>query len=87
MKFTYISVLFIGFVSILFFGLPRVVFASYTWTTPFVAYEYDEYWNNAVSDSDGTNLIASVLGGRLYTSSDSGVNWTERQPAGDADKQ
>ena len=34
----------------------------------------------------GSNLIAAVNGGRLYTSSDSGVNWTERRPAGDFDK-
>jgi hypothetical protein len=31
-------------------------------------------------------LIAGVSNGRLYTSSDSGANWTERKPAGDANK-
>lgn len=37
-------------------------------------------------DSDGTNLIYALSYYRLYTSSDSGVNWTERQPAGDYNK-
>ncbi len=36
-------------------------------------------------DSDGTNMIVGGYGGRIYTSSDSGVTWTERQPAGDSD--
>ena len=31
-------------------------------------------------------MLAGVYNGRLYTSSDYGVSWTERQPAGDADK-
>jgi len=39
-------------------------------------------WRCAASDSDGSNLIAGVYGGRLYTSSDSGVDWTERRPGG-----
>ena len=38
------------------------------------------------TDSDGSNLIACVYSGRIYTSSDGGVNWTERRPAGDTDK-
>ena len=42
-------------------------------------------WNCVASDSDGSNLIAGVTGGRLYTSSDYGENWTERQPGGDVD--
>ena len=40
-------------------------------------------WNAMASDSDGSNLIAGAYNDRLYTSVDSGVNWTERQPAGD----
>ena len=35
------------------------------------------------SDSDGSNLMAGVFFGRLYTSDDGGVIWVERQPAGD----
>ena len=37
---------------------------------------------------EGCYMIAGVYqyDGRLYTSSDYGVSWTERQPAGDADK-
>ena len=38
------------------------------------------------SDNDGSNLFGAVASGRLYTSSDSGATWTERQPAGDLDK-
>jgi len=42
-------------------------------------------WRCCASDSDGSNLIAGVYCGRLYTSDDSGETWTERQPAGDID--
>jgi len=44
-------------------------------------------WHGLASDSDGSNLIVAGYNGRLYTSSDYGVNWTEQQPAGDANKQ
>jgi len=37
-------------------------------------------------DSDGSHLIAAVYNGRLYTSADGGASWTERQPAGAANK-
>ena len=42
-------------------------------------------WISVSSDSDGSNLISCAVGGRLYTSLDSGINWTERQPAGNFD--
>ena len=42
----------------------------------------DADWNTVASDADGSNLIAGIHQGRLYTSSDSGATWTERQPAG-----
>lgn len=39
-------------------------------------------WFGVGSDSDGSNLIAGQSAGRLYTSSNYGASWTERQPAG-----
>lgn len=68
--------------SILF---PLVVFATYTWTESRPAGDFDKEWKSVASDSDGTNLIAGVENGRLYTSANSGSSWTERQPAGDSD--
>jgi len=35
-----------------------------------------------VSSSDGTKLAAAVSGGSIYTTTDSGANWTERTAAG-----
>jgi len=36
------------------------------------------YWQSVASSSDGTKLVAVVNGGFIYTSTDSGVNWTQR---------
>ena len=36
--------------------------------------------------SDGSVISAGVYNGRLYLSTNSGTNWSEVQPAGDADK-
>ena len=44
------------------------------------------YWRSCASSSDGSTLIVGVSAGRLYISSDYGVTWTERQPAGDVDE-
>lgn len=46
--------------------------------------DYDKKWQTAAADSDGSNLIAADVLGRIYTSSDYGATWTERKPAGDA---
>ena len=35
-------------------------------------------WQSVASSSDGTKLVAVVQNGFIYTSSDSGVNWTQR---------
>jgi photosystem II stability/assembly factor-like uncharacterized protein len=35
-------------------------------------------WISVASSADGTKLIAAVNNGQLYTSTDSGVNWTPR---------
>ena len=43
-------------------------------------------WGCVDSDADGSNLIAGIFFGRLYTSDNNGVSWTERRPAGDSDK-
>ncbi len=45
-----------------------------------------QVWLDVASDADGSFLVASVYNGRLYTSSDSGANWTERRPAGDVNR-
>jgi photosystem II stability/assembly factor-like uncharacterized protein len=37
-------------------------------------------WRSITSSSDGTKLAAVVLFGYIYTSTDSGATWTERQP-------
>ncbi len=44
------------------------------------------FWQCLAMSPDGTKLLAGVWPGRLYFSTDSGATWTERQPAGDADR-
>ncbi len=39
-------------------------------------------WSPVASSSDGTKLVASVYGGYLYTTTDSGATWTERAVGG-----
>jgi hypothetical protein len=63
------------------------------WTERQPAGDVDRDWNVVASDADGSNLLvvdtfadAYIGSGRVYTSSDSGANWTERQPAGDVGK-
>jgi hypothetical protein len=46
---------------------------NYIYTQP--AGNFDKSWLCVSSDSDGTNLIAAVYDGRLYTSADSGMTW------------
>ena len=46
-----------------------------TWT----ARESPRNWYGVSSSSDGTKLVATVFGGQIYTSSDSGVTWTARE--------
>ena len=43
-------------------------------------------WNRVVMSQDGTRMVAAAYGGRLYISSDSGISWTERRPAGDQNR-
>ena len=38
-------------------------------------------WRSVASSSDGSKLVAVVQGGQIYTSADSGLNWTARDSA------
>jgi photosystem II stability/assembly factor-like uncharacterized protein len=40
--------------------------------------ESNRNWVSTASSSDGSKLVAVVLGGQIYTSTDSGVTWTPR---------
>ena len=46
-----------------------------TWT----ARESTRNWWSVASSADGTKLVAGVLGGQLYVSTDSGATWTARE--------
>jgi photosystem II stability/assembly factor-like uncharacterized protein len=52
------------------------------WTERQPAGDTDDDWEQAASDSDGSNLIVASSLGRIYTSDDYGVTWTERDPKG-----
>ena len=41
--------------------------------------DVSRYWVDVRSSSDGTKLIASDFGGKLYTSTDAGATWTPRE--------
>lgn len=56
-----------------------------TWTERQPAGVSDENWRSVDSDSDGSNLIAAASSGRIYISTDFGVNWSETRPNGDSD--
>ncbi|MDP2593248.1 MAG: Ig-like domain-containing protein [bacterium] len=73
---------------------PTSSLASYTWTLNEISTTANQFIYNE-SDDDGSNLIVAFptlntgtdednifVGGRIFTSSDSGTSWTERQPAG-----
>ncbi|MEN9405363.1 MAG: hypothetical protein RLY47_322 [Candidatus Parcubacteria bacterium] len=68
--------------------LPSLVFATDTWleVTP-TGFAANYGWSAAASDADGSNLFvgASGGGGRLWTSSNGGITWTQRQPIGNFD--
>lgn len=44
------------------------------------------YWESISCDETGQYVVAGAVNGRLYTSSDFGDTWTERQPAGNTDR-
>jgi hypothetical protein len=43
------------------------------------ARDAERNWKSIASSADGTRLVAVVLGGQIYTSSDTGVSWTARE--------
>jgi hypothetical protein len=43
-----------------------------------VARDSSRAWSAVASSADGTKLVATVKGGQIYTSADSGVTWTAR---------
>lgn len=56
------------------------------WTERRPAGDVNLGWGITASSNDGRYLLAGVINGRLYTTSDYGANWTERQPAGNVAK-
>ena len=38
----------------------------------------NQAWRSVASSADGTKLVAAVYNGQIYTSTDSGMNWTAR---------
>jgi len=61
-------------------------YSETVWTERTPIANADNSWQSLASDSDGSNLIAGLYIGRLFTSANAGVSWTERQPAGASDK-
>jgi hypothetical protein len=64
-------------------GLTNVAIAnigSFTNTYNWTQTAASGNWKSITSSSDGTKLAAVVSGGYIYTSTDSGASWTERQP-------
>ena len=61
-------------------------YSEFIWTERQPAGDVGIDYVSIASDSDGSNLIVAVDGGRLYTSDDYGATWTERTPAGATDK-
>ena len=66
-------------------GLTNVAIANigsftntYTWSEVAIS----SSWYSITSSSDGTKLAAGPNGGNIYTSTDSGVSWTERTASG-----
>jgi len=54
--------------------LRNVAVLDSTWTPR----ETNRRWNSVASSADGIKLVACAGWGRIYTSTDSGVSWTER---------
>src|SRR3989338_7207504 len=61
----------------LFISYPTNAISTVTWTERLPAGDVNKFWKSVASDDYGTNLIAALDVGRLYTSSNSGVTWTE----------
>ncbi|MFA7193566.1 MAG: Ig-like domain-containing protein [Candidatus Paceibacterota bacterium] len=57
-----------------------IVVGENTWTQHVSS--GNKAWTRMASSADGTKLAATVSGGYIYTSTDSGATWTERTDAG-----
>ena len=69
-------------------GLTNVAIAkigSFTDTFNWSQVAASHNWHSITSSSDGTKLAAVVYGGYIYTSTDSGVNWTAQTASGSRD--
>jgi hypothetical protein len=55
---------------------------SFTYTYTWSPVASSKIWQSITSSSDGTKLAAVVQSGLIYTSTNSGVTWTERTNAG-----
>lgn len=53
----------------------RIVLPGSSWAER----ESERNWSSIASSSDGRYLVASVYGGKIYTSSDFGVSWVARE--------
>ena len=64
---------------------PALAEGGYTWIRYTDIGSDQHYWTSLASSADGTKLVATKTnnqGGFLYTSTDSGVTWTEQTTAG-----
>jgi hypothetical protein len=48
------------------------------WILGWAPRESNRLWRSVASSADGTKLVAVVLGGQIYTSTNSGVTWAAR---------
>lgn len=55
---------------------------AYTWALANISGAELRDWHTTASSADGSKLAAAAQSGYIYTSSDSGVTWTERTDAG-----
>ena len=55
------------------------------WTEVQPAGAVDKYWRAGALDADGSHQIAGIEDGRLWLSTNYGVDWTEQRPAGNVD--
>jgi len=66
-------------------GLTNIAIAkigSFNLTYDWIGRDTSRFWRSITSSSDGTKLAAVVQSGLIYTSTNSGVTWTERTNAG-----
>jgi photosystem II stability/assembly factor-like uncharacterized protein len=61
---------------------PHVEWEPNTWQETRPAGDINKSWYAGALTSDGSIMFAGVLGGRLYKSTDAGVNWSDTQPLG-----